>query len=42
MGYTDVAVFEGGIEGWKAAGGEMFIDVNVPSKAADIPIAIPP
>ncbi|NJO23847.1 MAG: rhodanese-related sulfurtransferase [Sphingomonadales bacterium] len=33
MGYTDVAVFEGGIEGWKAAGGELFIDVNVPSKA---------
>ena len=33
MGYMDVAVFEGGIEGWKAAGGELFIDVNVPSKA---------
>ena len=33
MGYVDVAVFRGGIEGWKAAGGELFIDVNVPSKA---------
>ena len=33
MGYMDVAVFKGGIEGWKAAGGELFIDVNVPSKA---------
>ena len=33
MGYTDVAVFKGGIEAWKAAGGELFIDVNVPSKA---------
>ena len=33
MGYTDVAVFDGGTEGWKAAGGELFIDVNVPSKA---------
>ena len=33
MGYVDVAVFRGGIEGWKVAGGELFIDVNVPSKA---------
>lgn len=33
MGYTDVAVFEGGLDAWKAAGGELFIDVNVPSKA---------
>ena len=33
MGYTDVAVFKGGIAGWKAAGGELFVDVNVPSKA---------
>ncbi len=33
MGYRDVAVFDGGCEAWKAAGGEMFIDVNVPSKA---------
>ncbi|MGA8260910.1 MAG: rhodanese-like domain-containing protein [Arenicellales bacterium] len=33
MGYSDVAVFEGGLEAWKAAGGEVFVDVNVPSKA---------
>jgi rhodanese-related sulfurtransferase len=33
MGYTDLAVFQGGIEAWKAAGGELFIDVNVPSKS---------
>jgi rhodanese-related sulfurtransferase len=33
MGYTDVSLLEGGIEGWRAAGGELFRDVNVPSKA---------
>lgn len=33
LGYLDVAVFAGGIDAWKAAGGELFIDVNVPSKA---------
>ncbi|NGZ86292.1 rhodanese-related sulfurtransferase [Duganella aceris] len=33
LGYTDVALLEGGIEGWRAAGGELFRDVNVPSKA---------
>ncbi|HPQ94731.1 MAG: hypothetical protein KDI44_03395 [Thiothrix sp.] len=33
LGYTDVAVFAGGLAGWQAAGGEVFIDVNVPSKA---------
>lgn len=33
LGYTDVAVFEGGLDAWRAAGGEVFIDVNVPSKA---------
>lgn len=33
MGYSDVAVFEDGLDAWKAAGGELFIDVNVPSKA---------
>jgi rhodanese-related sulfurtransferase len=33
IGYMDVAVFTGGIAAWKAAGGELFIDVNVPSKA---------
>jgi rhodanese-related sulfurtransferase len=33
LGYTDVAVLQGGVSGWKAAGGELFRDVNVPSKA---------
>src|SRR5262245_6033921 len=33
MGYADVAVLEGGCAGWKAAGGELFSGVNVPSKA---------
>lgn len=33
LGYSDVSVFEGGVQGWKAAGGELFKDVNVPSKS---------
>jgi rhodanese-related sulfurtransferase len=33
MGYSDVAILEGGCAGWKAAGGELFSGVNVPSKA---------
>lgn len=33
MGYSDVSVFKGGIDAWSAAGGELFIDVNVPSKS---------
>ena len=33
LGYTNVAIFRDGIDGWTAAGGELFIDVNVPSKA---------
>lgn len=33
LGYRDVAVLEGGLAGWCAAGGELFRDVNVPSKA---------
>lgn len=33
LGYTDVAVLDGGVSGWAAAGGELFRDVNVPSKA---------
>ncbi|MCX2887685.1 MULTISPECIES: rhodanese-related sulfurtransferase [Pseudomonas] len=33
LGYRDVAVLEGGLAGWRAAGGEVFRDVNVPSKA---------
>jgi rhodanese-related sulfurtransferase len=31
--YSDVSVMEGGCEGWKAAGLELFSGVNVPSKA---------
>jgi rhodanese-related sulfurtransferase len=33
LGYTGVALLEGGVEGWRAGGGELFRDVNVPSKA---------
>jgi rhodanese-related sulfurtransferase len=33
LGYTEVAALDGGLAAWKAAGGELFIDVNVPSKA---------
>ena len=33
LGYSDVAILEGGCAGWKAAGGELFSGVNVPSKA---------
>jgi rhodanese-related sulfurtransferase len=33
LGYTDVKLLEGGLQGWREAGGELFIDVNVPSKA---------
>ncbi|QQE87236.1 rhodanese-related sulfurtransferase [Azotobacter chroococcum] len=33
LGYRDVALLEGGLAGWREAGGELFIDVNVPSKA---------
>ncbi|NHN88838.1 rhodanese-like domain-containing protein [Acetobacter conturbans] len=33
LGYTQVTLLAGGLEGWKASGGELFIDVNVPSKA---------
>ena len=33
LGYVDVALLEGGLEGWRAAGGEVFQDVNAPSKA---------
>ena len=33
LGYTDVAVFAGGIKGWATASGELFRDVNVPSKS---------
>ncbi|GAB7532898.1 rhodanese-related sulfurtransferase [Pseudomonas sp. 3A(2025)] len=33
LGYVDVKLLEGGLKGWGDAGGELFIDVNVPSKA---------
>lgn len=33
MGYSRVAWLPGGIQAWKDAGGELFIDVNVPSKS---------
>ncbi|MGJ7508616.1 rhodanese-related sulfurtransferase [Variovorax sp. GT1P44] len=33
LGYTQVHLLSGGLDGWRAAGGELFRDVNVPSKA---------
>ncbi|MGH8450596.1 rhodanese-related sulfurtransferase [Pseudomonas sp.] len=33
LGYTQVSLLDGGLDGWRRAGGELFIDVNVPSKA---------
>ena len=33
LGYTDIALLAGGLAGWRDAGGELFQDVNVPSKA---------
>ncbi len=32
LNYTDVSILEGGIEGWKVAGFELFSGLNVPSK----------
>lgn len=33
LGYKNVSILAGGISGWRDAGGELFRDVNVPSKA---------
>ena len=33
LGYVNVSLLEDGLDGWRIAGGELFIDVNVPSKA---------
>ena len=33
FGYTEVVVLDGGVEGWRESGGELFSGVNVPSKA---------
>ena len=33
LGYTEVSLLEGGLAGWRASGGELFRDVNVPSKS---------
>lgn len=33
LGYTDVALLDGGLAAWRDAGLELFRDVNVPSKA---------
>ncbi|WP_130830948.1 rhodanese homology domain-containing protein [[Erwinia] mediterraneensis] len=33
LGYQDVALLAGDLNGWRDAGGEIFIDVNSPSKA---------
>ena len=33
LGYLDVSILKGGVTAWKAAGGEVFKDVNVPSKS---------
>lgn len=33
LGYQEVAILQGGVSGWRAAGGELFQDVNVPSKS---------
>ncbi len=33
LGYTNIEILKGGIEGWREAGFELFSGVNVPSKA---------
>jgi rhodanese-related sulfurtransferase len=33
LGYTDVSLLDGGLAAWESSGGELFVDVNAPSKA---------
>lgn len=33
LGYSQVSLLAGGLQGWRDAGGELFRDVNVPSKS---------
>src|ERR1700752_293652 len=33
LGYSAVEILEGGTDAWRAAGGELFSGINVPSKA---------
>lgn len=33
LGWSDVQALDGGLDGWRRSGGELFRDVNVPSKA---------
>jgi rhodanese-related sulfurtransferase len=33
LGFVDAAPLDGGVDGWVAGGGELFTDVNAPSKA---------
>lgn len=33
LGYSDVRLLQGGLSGWQQGGGELFSDVNAPSKA---------
>lgn len=33
IGYTDVGIFQGGVDAWANAGGQLFQDINVPSKS---------
>src|SRR4051794_5057378 len=33
LGYTNVALLDGGLQAWRETGGELFRDVNVPGKA---------
>jgi len=33
LGYEQVSLLAGGLDGWAASGGELFTDVNTPSKA---------